>query len=161
MVYRMVMYVDGGCRNNGYSNAIGAAACVNIEKWGRREKWHRKIPSHEGPTNQRCEIIAIIVALKLVLQRYEELDSYPRLNITIYTDSKYAHGCITDWQFTWMNNGWINSRGYEVANRDLIQEASNLDNQVQALGDVNYIWISRSENDEADELCNEVLDEME
>lgn len=60
-----------------------------------------------------------------------------------------------------MNNGWINSRGYEVANRDLIQEASNLDNQVQALGDVNYIWISRSENDEADELCNDVLDEME
>lgn len=51
MVYKMVAYVDGGCRNNGYANAIGAAACVFIEKWGRRDARVAKVPSYKEPTS--------------------------------------------------------------------------------------------------------------
>ena len=68
---------------------------------------------------------------------------------------------MSTWIYQWSKNGWLNSRGNPVANRDLIQEASNLDDAVRALGDVEYVWIPRSQNSEADEAANLVLDEME
>ena len=90
----MRMYVDGGCRRNGYDDAIGAAACVIQKKWGRGCKWTRQLPSGYGsptPTSQRAEITAIIQALEIALQEYRQLDGNPNLRLTIHTDSKYAH----------------------------------------------------------------------
>ena len=99
MVYIMRMYVDGGCRRNGHEDAIGAAACVIQKKWGRNSTWTRELRSgyrDPTPTSQRAEITAIILALEIALQEYAELDSNPNLRLTIHTDSKYAHGCMTD-----------------------------------------------------------------
>ena len=161
MPYIMKMYVDGGCRRNGYSDAIGAAACVIHMRAGRTKTWTRAIPPDENPTNQRAEITAIILALQQALAKYDRLHSAPYLEVTIYTDSKYAQGCMSTWIYQWSKNGWLNSRGNPVANRDLIQEASNLDDAVRVLGDVEYVWIPRSQNSEADAAANLVMDEME
>lgn len=158
MGYTMVFYVDGGCRNNGYSNAIGAAAAVQMLRGGGHRSWYRQI--YDNPTNQRAEITAIIIALQEALQAYDELDTNPYLHLTIYSDSRYAIGCMTDWIYKWTRNGWINSAGNPVANRDLIQEASDLDDEVKALGDVTYRYIPRSENELADGYCNDALDDM-
>jgi len=155
----MKIYVDGGCRRNGSPDAIAAAAAVRKER-GRRY-WHRQQRLDIGATNQQAEITAIILGLEMALQKYRELDSYPQIQVTIYSDSKYAVDCMNVWIYKWVQNGWINSRGESVANQDLIQEASGLDDQVKELGDVKYIWIPRSENDLADKHCNEELDEME
>ena len=164
MVYIMRMYVDGGCRRNGYEDAIGAAACVIQKKWGRDTTWTRQLPSHYNsptPTSQRAEITAIILALETALEDYEQLDSNPRLRLTIHTDSKYAHGCMTDWIYKWTRNGWVNAAGKEVANRDLIEKASDLDDRVKELGTVDYVWIPRGENQDADEAVSDLLDEMD
>ena len=164
MVYIMRMYVDGGGRRNGYDDAIGAAACVIQKKWGRDTTWTRQLPSNcfsPPPTSQRAEITAIILALETALEDYEELDSNPRLRLTIHTDSKYAHGCMTDWIYKWIRNGWVNAAGREVANRDLIEKASDLDEQVKELGTVDYVWIPRGENQDADEAVSDLLDEMD
>nr|KMM71100.1 hypothetical protein CPAG_07407 [Coccidioides posadasii RMSCC 3488] len=160
MVYRMEIYVDGGCRYNGYSNAIAAAAAVLQYRWGNNYKYRTCQVSGEA-TNQRAEITAIILGLQMALDRYEELDTSPSIDVTIYSDSRYAIGCMTEWIYKWSNNGWTNSRGEEVANRDLIQEASDLDDDVQDLGSVTYRWIPREDNDLADKHCNEKLDDME
>ena len=48
-----------------------------------------------------------------------------------------------------------------MANLDLIQEASNLDDAVRDLGEVEYVWIPRSQNSEADKAANLVMDEMD
>ena len=164
MVYIMRMYVDGGCRRNGYEDAIGAAACVIQKKWGRSSTWTRQLPNHYGshtPTSQRAEITAIIQALEIALQEYRQLDGNPNLRLTIHTDSKYAHGCMTDWIYKWTRNGWVNAAGNQVANRDLIEQASDLDDEVKELGTVDYVWIPRAENQEADEAVSDLLDEME
>lgn len=161
MPYIMKMYVDGGCRRNGYSGAIGAAVCVVHMRKGRKKTWTRTIPADEYPTNQRAEITAIILALEQALAKYDRLHSAPILNVTIYTDSKYAQGCMSTWIHQWSENGWLNSRGSPVANRDLIREASDLDDAVRALGKVRYVWIPRTQNSEADEAANLVMDEME
>ncbi|KAH8673377.1 ribonuclease H-like domain-containing protein [Xylariales sp. PMI_506] len=165
MVYTMVFNVDGACRRNGQANAIGAAAaCLHLRGGHKLLYRTRKLRTgyyDPAPTNQRAEIAAIILALKWVLEKYEELDGYPRLDVTIRTDSRYAEGCMTEWIYKWVTNGWTNARGEAVANRDLIQKASDLDDRVAELGKIKYVWVPRSENTDADQFCNEALDEQE
>lgn len=162
MGYVIEIYVDGGCRRNGSSNAIAAAAAVRKERWGGRY-WHRqrRLTGYRNATNQRAEITAIILGLEMALDKYKELESNPRLNVTIHSDSKYAVNCMSIWIYKWVQNRWTNSQGEAVANRDLIEEASSLNDRLAELGDVKYVWIPRSENEEADKLCNEELDAME
>ena len=164
MVYIMRMYVDGGCRRNGHEDAIGAAACVIQKKWGRNRTWTRGLPNGYWdplPTSQRAEIEALILALELALQEHAKLDGYPKLRLTIHTDSKYAHGCMTDWVYKWSRNGWMNAAGNPVANKDLIEKASGLDEEVRELGTVDYVWTPRGENQDADEAVNCRLNQMD
>lgn len=158
MVYIMEIYTDGGCRGNGQSGAIGAAAAAFKRKYGKYKCWTMELPSYPPPTNQRAEITAIIVALEQALEMYEELDSNPSLRVTIYSDSRYAVDCMTKWIYKWTNNGWINYAGRDVANRDLLEEASDLDDRLREEGEVEYLWIPREENKIADRLCNENMD---
>lgn len=104
MVYTMKIYVDGGCRGNGQPGAIGAAAAVFQFKWGKQRAWTRVLPRHPRPTNQRAEITAIILALELALERYRNLDSYPWIDVKIYSDSKYAVNCMNVWMDKWSNS---------------------------------------------------------
>jgi ribonuclease HI len=159
----MEIYVDGGCRGNGKPGSIGAAAAVFKLRYGKTKQWFMEMHRHQSPppTNQRTEIAAIMVALEQALEKYDTLKSYPNLDVKIYSDSKYAIGCMTTWIYKWDRNGWISSAGYEVANRDLIEKASHLDDKVRRLGDVEYIWIPREQNQEADALVNRVMDAME
>ncbi|OKL63881.1 hypothetical protein UA08_00987 [Talaromyces atroroseus] len=163
MAYAIMIYVDGGCRRNGSSNAIGAAAAVRKLRWrGKHEHIEQRLSGYSDATNQRAEITAIILGLKMALGCYDDLYCpKPRLHVTIHSDSKYAVNCMNTWIYKWANNGWINSRGNDVANQDLIREASSLDDDVRLLGRVNYVWIPRSENELADGYCNLEMDRME
>ncbi|KAJ5975813.1 ribonuclease H1 [Penicillium waksmanii] len=132
MVYIMKIYTDGGCRGNGRPGAIGAAAAVFETKYGVYKGWKMSLASYPTPTNQRAEIQAIILALEKALQVYEDLNSNPWLDVTIYSDSRYAVNCMTEWIYKWSGNGWINSAGNYVANRDLLEQASDLDERLRA-----------------------------
>jgi ribonuclease HI len=160
MVYIMEIYVDGGCRGNGRPGSIGAAAAVMKKKFGKIEYWTRSLPIYPTPTNQRAEITAIILALEAALEKLEQLDTNPYLDVTIYSDSKYAVECMNNWIYKWTKNGWINAAGNEVANRDLIENASELDDRLKEEGDVEYVWIPREQNHLADMYCNEELDKQ-
>jgi ribonuclease HI len=161
MVYIMKIYADGCCRGNGKRWAIGAAAAVLKKRDEGYESRTNRLPSSPTPTNQRAEIMAIILALELALEKYNELNSNPRLDVTIYSDSRYAVECMNNWIYRWTRNGWTNAMGNEVVNRDLIERASDLDDDVKRLGDVDYKWIAREDNDLADRLCNKALDGQE
>ena len=162
MVYTMEIYVDGGCRGNGRAGSFGAAAAVFKYRFGHQKSWYRELPSDSSitPTNQRAEISAIILGLEQALELDRGLSTNPYLVVTVHSDSKYAIGCMNDWIYKWCRNGWINSAGRDVANRDLIQKASNLDDELKERGEVKYVWISREMNEDADELCNRVMDDM-
>lgn len=157
----MQIYADGGCRYNGKPNAIGVAAVVFQSKYGREERWYRKLPRSPRPTSQRAEIAAIILALEQALERYRSLDSDPYLDVTISSDSRYAVNCMNEWVYKWSRNGWVNAAGFQLVNRDLIEKASDLDDLLKKEGDVRYVWVPRGDNQAADALCNEILDEME
>lgn len=83
------------------------------------------------------------------------------LDVKIYSDSKYAIGCMTEWISQWCDNRWKNAAGKPVANRDFIMMASGLDGKLREGGKVKHVWIPRSENDDADGCCNRVVNQME
>ena len=83
------------------------------------------------------------------------------MKVTITTDSKYAYGCMIEWRFKWECNGWINAAGRDVANRDLLERAIELEAEVEQYGDVRYRWVPRERNTEADEAANQALDDSD
>lgn len=164
MVYRMEIFVDGGCRNNGYVGAMGAAAaCISSRSAATYETMRRPIPMWEypPPTNQRAELTGLILGLKLALHKNRELLSQPYLDVTIYADSRYTTDGMNQWIYKWSRNGWLNSKGLPVANLDLFQEAVELHNFLTKLGTVGYVWVPRAQNVDADRECNILLDQME
>ncbi|KAL4905077.1 hypothetical protein BDW74DRAFT_178088 [Aspergillus multicolor] len=158
----MKIYTDGGCRNNGYADAKGAAAAVFRTRF-KTVSYTRKLQSNSSPapTSQRAEITALILALEEALKRCRSLNSNPYLKVTIYSDSRYAVDCMSKWIYKWSQRDWINSMGNPVANQDLLRRASRLDDELRDEGDVEYVWIPRANNVDADELCQELLDESE
>ena len=163
MVYKMVMYVDGGCRGNGYDWAFGACACFVVKKWGWNETLSGRLQqsTHPVPTSQRAELCAIILALKHAIKERRNLEHDPYMDVTIHTDSRYAHGCMTEWYRKWQNNGFINATGHEVVNRDLIERALDLESDILNHGTVRWEWIPRSDNAVADGAVNRELDKMQ
>ena len=156
----MHMSVDGACRRNGYSDATAAAAVVVHLQWGRSKIWTRRLPNYPLPTSQAAELTAIILALEQALEVYQQSEMSPYMRVTIVTDSKYAHGCMTEWSNKWQSNGWLNCAGNEVANRELIERALELEAEIEQNGYVKYRWVPREENEEADSAANNALDEM-
>ena len=161
MGYILRMYVDGGCRRNGSQDAIGAAACVIQYKHGRQKSWTKRLPDYPDATNQRAELTALILALELGLQKYRGLRSYPFIDVTIYSDSRYAVNCMTEWKAKWLGNGFYSSKGVPLVNQDLIEKAYELEEELANEGDVEFVWVPREENEDADDRVNEELDEME
>ncbi|PYH66711.1 ribonuclease H1 [Aspergillus vadensis CBS 113365] len=158
MVYIMKIHVDGGCRANGQPGSIGAAAAAFKSVSGIFHRETKEVlPSHPAPTNQGAEITSIILGLRMALDKSDHLYSDPRLDVTIYSDSTFAVNCMEKWIYKWINNGWINRKGIELANRDLLEKAAVLDGRLKEKGDVHYVWISREENQYVDKLCNDLI----
>lgn len=102
-------------------------------------------------TNQRAELTAIQRAL----------DVAPRhRDVTIYTDSKYAIDCVTNWYRNWVRNGWVNSKGKPVENKDLVVGVRENIEEREIMGKKTYfVWVKGHANTqgniEADRLANE------
>ena len=161
MVFIMEFYVDGGCRDNGKPWAIGAAAAVRRYDNGGKDYRTCRLETYSyNATNQRAEILAIILALEWAMEDYEKLNHSSRIHVTIYSDSRYAVNCMNQWLATWLNNGWTTSVRDSVANQDLLQNAIQAQNRVLDVGNVVYEWVPRNEVSDADEKCNEELDTM-
>lgn len=161
MVYSVQIYVNGGCRRNGRPDAIGVAAAAIKNKYGKHHAWTRSLPLNPAPTNQRTEIESIILGLQKVLAKFQRMHTAPWFDVTVYSDSKFAVKCMTNFVYKWLKHGWVTCAGYEVANRDLLEEALDLDTALKEIADVRYVWIPRKDNWYADKLCNLHLDSME
>lgn len=164
-VIQLTFNVDGGCRYNGHGNyAYGAAACCLMD--GSPHPYRTELlPRTPTPTNQRAELLAMILALEWALEKIQQEWNSPRrasFNFRIRGDSTYARDCLTVWLPAWQGNGWVNSRRQPVANRDLIEIAVRLESQIRQSGSsVDYTQIAREENTEADYRCNEAMNEAQ
>ncbi|KAH9905906.1 ribonuclease H-like domain-containing protein [Xylariomycetidae sp. FL2044] len=149
--------VDGGCRGNGSPHSVGVAAAVLRLPGGNHSARTVDVDNREyWPTNQRAELTAAILALKWALEEFESR-GWSRMDVVIKSDSRYVVGCMTEWYFTWRQNGWVNFHGAPVVNRDLIEEAAYLSGEVQGRGSLCYNWIPRRQNALADGYCDGAL----
>jgi len=164
MVYIMKIQVDGACRHNGRSIAIGGVGAVIVNRWGKTKGFSNHMDNYYNtPTNQRAELTAIIFALEIALSKRQTLRTAPKVSIRIFSDSKYAVDSMTEWIHGWRKNGWMNSGGLPVSNQDLLQEISKLMDTVAKEaggGLVRFFWIPREENVLADKLANQACDEQ-
>lgn len=113
MLYKI--YTDGSSnqgssaqekRKGGWSYLILSSDTQIVCEYSQEE--------YEKPTNNQCEMLAVIYALKKVKEL--GLDG----EIEVYSDSSYLVNAFEqNWFEKWEKTGWRNSLGEPVANRDL------------------------------------------
>lgn len=133
------IYTDGACKGNPGVGGWGAIIMQdekNIELFGGENE----------TTNNRMELMAVIMALKEISSNHE---------LTIYTDSTYVQKGISEWIKNWKVNNWRSSSKKPVKNKDLWIE---LDEAVDSRK-INWEWVKghagNEGNEKADELANE------
>jgi ribonuclease HI len=133
------IYTDGACKGNPGPGGWGA---LIIEGDNKNEIFG----GEANTTNNRMEILAVIMALKAINTISE---------ITVFTDSTYVQKGISEWIDKWKINGWKTSNKKEVKNKDLWVQLDSLTAQLK----INWVWVKghsgHSENDRADYLANQ------
>ena len=138
------IYTDGACKGNPGPGGWGA-----ILRHNGKEKTIKGAEAHT--TNNRMELMAAIMALE-ALSRTCQVD--------LYTDSQYLRQGMTEWLAQWKKKGWRNSKKEPVKNVDLWQRLDGLAQTHQ----INCHWVKghsgHPENDLADALANQAIDEL-
>lgn len=138
------IYTDGACRGNPGPGGWGA-----LLRHKGREKTIKGGESHT--TNNRMELMAAIMGL-MALNRPCRVD--------LYTDSQYLRLGMTEWLSQWKAKGWRNSKKEPVKNADLWQQLDELAQQHQ----ITWHWVKghagHPENERADILANQAIDEL-
>ncbi|CAN3354195.1 hypothetical protein DICA4_B03928 [Diutina catenulata] len=117
------IYVDEACRGNGRFDVPMAGVGVYYGI-GDRRSFFAPITFYDSvyknrPTNQRAELWACLAAMESIESDITSGDC--KRPAMIHTDSMYVHDVMTEWTFKWANNGYINARGFPVANQDIIR----------------------------------------
>ena len=111
-IAKLEIYTDGSCKKLGSKTTFGGWSFIALRDGVRI---YETAGSEYGTTNQRMELLAIRNALE-----FAQKNRQPNEEVIIYSDSAYAINCYTqEWYTTWQRNGWLNSKGEDVANQDL------------------------------------------
>lgn len=133
---KLIIYADGACRGNQFTENIGAYGIVLLYK-GYMKTLKQ---AFKNTTNNKMEIIAIIEALKVV----KNYDLYTE----VYTDSQYVV-CT-------LNDGWKRNKNIELWNE--------LDELISRFKCIKFIKVKGHDGDTynelADSLCNQAIDEI-
>ena len=115
------IYTDGACKGNPGPGGWGA---LIIEGESKSEIFG----GEPNTTNNRMEILAVIMALKTISTESE---------VTVFTDSTYVQKGISEWIGNWKANGWKTAAKKDVKNKDLWQELDLLTQKYK----VNWAWV--------------------
>ena len=103
----VLIYTDGACSNNPGPGGWGAVLLYKDYK--------KELSGFcENTTNNRMEILAVIMAVKALKESCE---------LEIYTDSAYVVNAFNNgWLNNWQRNGWKTTAKKSVENIELWQE---------------------------------------
>ncbi len=137
-------WTDGACRGNPGPGGWGV-----LLRYDNKEKKLRG--GEKQTTNNRMELMAAIMALEALSRSCQ---------VVLTTDSTYVMKGLTEWMPNWKKRGWKTAAKKPVKNVDLWQR---LDAAAQA-HDVEWKWVKghsgHVENEIADQLANQGIDEM-
>ena len=136
------IYTDGGCSHNPGPGGYGAILVLN----GQQQELSG---GFRLTTNNRMELMACIVALRLVLRTRED-NGHP---ITVYSDSSYVvNGITKGWARGWRQRGWIKSDRQPAVNPDLWAELLELAEKM----DVTFEWVRGHAGHPLNERCDQL-----
>jgi len=137
------IFTDGACKGNPGPGGWGA-----IMKYGDHVKELNGYSSKT--TNNIMEITAVIEALKSLTRPCA---------IILTTDSNYVKNGITQWIHNWKKKGWKTANKKPVKNKECWLQ---LDVEVQR-HQIEWKWVKghsgHPENERADELANEAVED--
>ena len=137
------IFTDGACKGNPGPGGWGA-----IMKYGDHVK---ELNGYSAETtNNIMELTAVIEALKSLTRP---------CNIILTTDSNYVKNGITEWIHNWKKKGWKTANKKPVKNKECWLQ---LDVEVQR-HQIEWKWVKghsgHPENERADELANEAVED--
>lgn len=140
---KVTMYTDGSC----LKNPGGPGGCAAIIQYTKNEKPYEKrksIPS-ENTTNNKMEIMAVIIGLQMILEPSQ---------ITIYSDSKYVVDAFNKkWVQKWQRINWDRGEnGGAVKNADLWKQLLSLLEKHT----YQFFWIKGHQGSQYNELCDQM-----
>jgi|TARA_B110000483_G_scaffold239664_1_gene318618 ribonuclease HI len=138
------IYTDGACRGNPGQGGWGVLIISDSEE-------KKLYGGEQSTTNNRMELMAAIKALEA---------SPIKINIDLYTDSKYVMDGINSWVQNWKKNGWKTAARKPVKNSELWIQLDELN----LAHNVNWHWVKGHSGDEgnekADQLANLGIDTL-
>lgn len=141
------LYTDGSCINN---PGFGAAAFIVRYFEKQEDPTSQPIPKQfdgvvgfKSTTNNRMEILGIIIGLEDICKRIEAKEILNTSQINAYSDSKYVCDCINNrWILRWQSNGWVTSKFEAVKNKDLWERLMDIITKLNGMGvimEINHI----------------------
>lgn len=138
------IYTDGACSGN--PGPGGWATIVLIDD--------KEIVLRGGEaqtTNNRMELTALINALEYAKSIWSPLEnSNEKLNLEIYSDSKYVIDGVMSWMPNWIKRGWKGSDKKPVKNRDLWERI----NELQKGLNLKFTWVKGHNEDKYNEMAD-------
>jgi ribonuclease HI len=137
---KVTIYTDGACSKNpgpgGYASILMYNGHEKVISGGEKET-----------TNNRMEILAVIVALKALKETCE---------VDLYSDSQYVvDAFIKDWITYWQSHNWKTSSKSAVKNVELWQELLSLTKTHK----VNFIKVKGHADNEYNNKCDKIARE--
>lgn len=142
------IYTDGAARGNPGNGGYGALLRFVSSDGTVHER--ELSQGFRMTTNNRMELLAVIVALECLKQPCE---------VTVYSDSQYLVNAFNQhWIEGWMRRDWKNSKKDPVKNDDLWKRLVRETKQ----HDVTFVWVKghagHQENERCDELATAAAD---
>jgi ribonuclease HI len=138
------IFTDGACRGNPGPGGWGV-----LLRYNREEK--KLYGGEPNTTNNRMELLAAIKGLEALKRPCA---------VRLTTDSQYVKNGLTEWLPNWKQRGWKTAAKKPVKNADLWQR---LEAAVDR-HDVEWRWVrghsGHAENEIADQLANQGIDEL-
>ena len=141
----VTVYTDGSSRGNPGPGGYGAVL-IYVDPAGVE---HRKELSagYRNTTNNRMELLAVIVALEALLRPCE---------VEVHSDSQYVVNAFNQhWVQGWLRKGWKNSQKQPVKNVDLWKRLLSAMEPHQ----VSWHWVKGHAGHELNERCDQLATE--
>ncbi len=141
---KVKIFTDGACKGN---PGPGGYGCIIVQDGKTLELKG----GYKSTTNNIMEMTAIIVALQQLKEPSE---------VELTTDSQYVVKGMTEWINGWIRKNWVTASKQPVKNKDLWLELKKLNDRHK----IKWIWVrghnGHPENERADVLANQGVDEL-